>query len=54
MLKLLFVQSDVKRPLLSVGKLTQSGAEVKFGSEGSWIVTLEYASIIPETNGGAG
>ena len=23
----LFVQSDVKRPLLSVGKLTQSGAE---------------------------
>ena len=31
-----FVQSDVKRPLVSVGKLTQSGAEVKFGSEGSW------------------
>ena len=32
-----FVQSDVKRPLLSVGKLTMSGAEVKFGSRGSWI-----------------
>ena len=31
------VQSDVKRPLLSVGKLTTSGAEVKFGSKGSWI-----------------
>ena len=31
-----FVQSDVKR-LLSVGKLTKSGAEVKFGSKGSWI-----------------
>ena len=32
-----FLQSDVKRPLLSVGKLTMSGAEVKFGSKGSWI-----------------
>ena len=32
-----FVQSDVKRPLLSVGNLTQSGAEVKFGSKGPWI-----------------
>ena len=32
-----FVQSDVKRTLLSVGKLTMSGAEVKFGSKGSWI-----------------
>ena len=32
-----FVQSDVKRPLLSVGNLTQSGAEVKFGNKGSWI-----------------
>ena len=32
-----FVQSDVKRPLLSVGKLTISGAEVRFGSKGSWI-----------------
>ena len=32
-----FVQSDVKRPLLCVGKLTMSGAEVKFGSKGSWI-----------------
>ena len=32
-----FVQSDVKRPLLSVGKLTKSGAEVKFGIKGSWI-----------------
>ena len=32
------VQSDVKkRPLLSVGKLTQSGAEVKFGDKSSWI-----------------
>ena len=30
-----FVQSDVKRPLLSVGTLTMSGAEVKFGSKGS-------------------
>ena len=28
-----FVHSDVKSPLLSVGKLT----EVKFGSKGSWI-----------------
>ena len=36
-LRLPFVQSDVKRPLLSVGKLTKSGAEVKFGSKGSWI-----------------
>ena len=35
--KTLFVQSDVKRPLLSVGKLTQSGAEVKFGDKNSWI-----------------
>ena len=25
------------RPLLSVGKLTQSGAEVKFGDKNSWI-----------------
>ena len=32
-----FVQSDVKRPFLSVGKLTRSGAEVKFRSKGSWI-----------------
>ena len=32
-----FMQGDVKRPLLSVGKLTKSGAEVKFGSKGSWI-----------------
>ena len=32
-----FVQSDVKRPLLSVGKFTQSGAEVKFGDKNSWI-----------------
>ena len=32
-----FVQSDVKRPLLSVGKFTMSRAEVKFGSKGSWI-----------------
>ena len=32
-----FVQSDVKGPLLSVGKLTQSGAEVKFGDKNSWI-----------------
>ena len=32
-----FVQSDVKRPLLSVGELTQSGAEVKFGDKNSWI-----------------
>ena len=32
-----FVQRDVKRPLLSVGKLTQSGAEVKFGDKNSWI-----------------
>ena len=31
-----FVQSDVKRSLLSVGKLTQSGA-VKFGDKNSWI-----------------
>ena len=31
------VESVVKRPLLSVGKLTKSGAEVKFGSQGSWI-----------------
>ena len=31
-----FVQSDVKRHLLS-GKLTMRGAEVKFGSDGSWI-----------------
>ena len=28
----LFVQSDVKRPLHSVGKLTKSGVEVKFGN----------------------
>ena len=32
-----FVQSDVKRPFLGVGKLTQSGAEVKFGDKNSWI-----------------
>ena len=32
-----FVQNDVKRVFLSVGKLTMSGAEVKFGSKGSWI-----------------
>ena len=28
----LFVQSDVKWPLLSVGRFTKSGVEVKFGS----------------------
>ena len=33
----LFVQSDVKRHLLSVGQLTKSGVEVKFSSKGSWI-----------------
>ena len=33
----LFVQSDVKRPLLSVGKFRQSGAEIKFGDKNSWI-----------------
>ena len=33
----LFVENDVKRLLLKVGKLTKSGAEVKFGSKGSWI-----------------
>ena len=32
-----FLQSDVTRPLLSVGKLTKSGAEVNFGSQGTWI-----------------
>ena len=32
-----FVQSDFKRPLLYVGKLTMSGAEVKFGCKGSSI-----------------
>ena len=32
-----FVQSDVIRPLLSVGELTMSGAEIKFGSKGFWI-----------------
>ena len=32
-----FMQSDLKRPLLTVGTLTMSGAEVKFGSKGSWI-----------------
>ena len=32
-----FVQSDVKGHLLSVGKLTQGGAEVKFGDENSCI-----------------
>ena len=32
-----FVQSGVKWPLLSVGKLTKSGAEVKFGRKGSWV-----------------
>ena len=32
-----FVESDVKRPLVSVGKLTQSGAEVMFGDKNSWI-----------------
>ena len=32
-----FVPSDAKRPLLSVGKLTKNGAELKFGSKGSWI-----------------
>ena len=37
MLKTPFVQSDVKRLLLSVGGLTMSGAEVKFGSKVSWI-----------------
>ena len=33
----LFTQGAVKGPLLSVGKLTKSGAEVKLGSKGSWI-----------------
>ena len=33
----LFVQSDVNGPLFSVGKVTKSGAEFKFGSKGSWI-----------------
>ena len=32
-----FEQSDVKTPLLSVGKLTKSGADVKFGRKGSRI-----------------
>ena len=32
-----FVQSDVKRPLLGVGKLTMSVPGVKFGSKSSWI-----------------
>ena len=32
-----WVQEDVKRPVFSVGSLTKSGAEVKFGSKGSWI-----------------
>ena len=32
-----FVQSDVKRHLFSVRKHTNSGAEVTFGSKGSWI-----------------
>ena len=32
-----FVQSDFKKPLLCVGKLTKSGAEVKFESKGSRI-----------------
>ena len=31
------LESDVKWPLLSVGKQMKSGAEVKFGSKGSWI-----------------
>ena len=35
--KLPSCRADVKRPLLSVGKLTQSGAEVKFGDKNSWI-----------------
>ena len=37
MLKLLSCRATSKRSLLSVGRLTQSGAEVKFGSKGSWI-----------------
>ena len=41
-----FVQSDVKRPLLIVGKLTQSGAEVKFGSKGSWIDLQKRADLV--------
>ena len=31
-----FVQSDVKKPLLSVGTLVQDVAEVKFGDKNSW------------------
>ena len=41
----LFVQSDVKRLLLSVGKLTESGAEFKFGSKDSWIDLLTDTGI---------
>ena len=32
-----FVESDVKRSLLSVGKLTRNGAEMTFSDEGSWV-----------------
>ena len=39
----LFVQSE--RLLLSVGKLTKSGAEVKFGSKGSWIDLHTHTGI---------
>ena len=42
-----FVQSDVKRPLLSVGKLTMSGAEVKSGSKGS---ELDFRTLTLECN----
>ena len=40
-----FVQSDFKRPLLRVGKLTQSGAEVKFGDKNSWIGLRSDAGV---------
>ena len=35
--QILSYRATSKGPLLSVGKLTMSGAEVKFGSKGSWI-----------------
>ena len=45
-----FVQSDVKRPPLSVGKLTESGAEVKFGDKNTWIDVQTDAGVqrVPE------
>ena len=49
-----FVQSDVKRPFLRVGKLTQSSAEVKFGSKGSWIdlhTDTEVQRVLVRVNG---